>query len=376
MAKTFYIGANNAAKKNRKMYIGVNDVAKTVKKAYIGVNNVARPFFSFGDTVDYYGQGTTLSTARYDAAAVSLDTYAIIAGGNTGFTTYTNSVEVYTPSLVKSSATALNSAKGQIGAARAGDYALFAGGYNGSGGVNLIEVYNKSLTKSTLSNLIGASYGLTGVSFNNCAVFAGSNSTSRVEMYDASLTKYGTTPYLSQSRTDVGGAAVGNSYVLFAGGAGSGVNGYTTVDAFNTSLTAATVKEGISNTASGVAGASMSTYALFAGGRTAGGTVYYTTEAYNSSLTKTRPASLYYSATNIGSTTLKDKAIFAGGNDFSNIINSVEMYSNNLVKTKLPYMSMGRQLIACVSIGDYAILSGGAASNYGPWNLVDVYGLA
>ena len=45
MAKSVYIGVNDAARKVNKIYVGVDGVARKVKKGYIGVNGVARLFF-------------------------------------------------------------------------------------------------------------------------------------------------------------------------------------------------------------------------------------------------------------------------------------------------------------------------------------------
>lgn len=47
MAKKFYIGVNNTARKARKIYIGINNIARTVKKVYVGVDNVAKLCFAW-----------------------------------------------------------------------------------------------------------------------------------------------------------------------------------------------------------------------------------------------------------------------------------------------------------------------------------------
>lgn len=46
MAKKWYIGVADKARKVKKAYVGVSGIARKVKKGYIGVNGVARPFFA------------------------------------------------------------------------------------------------------------------------------------------------------------------------------------------------------------------------------------------------------------------------------------------------------------------------------------------
>lgn len=49
MAKGIYVGADNVARKVKKMYVGVDGIARRVKKAYIGVAGVARQYYdSYG----------------------------------------------------------------------------------------------------------------------------------------------------------------------------------------------------------------------------------------------------------------------------------------------------------------------------------------
>ncbi len=47
MAKKFYVGVNDTARKARRMYVGIDDIARTVKKVYIGVGNVAKLCFAW-----------------------------------------------------------------------------------------------------------------------------------------------------------------------------------------------------------------------------------------------------------------------------------------------------------------------------------------
>ena len=81
---------------------------------------------------------------------------------------------------------------------------------------------------------------------------------------------------LSQARSDLAGASVGN-YALFAGGT-IGSTTYPTVDAYNSSLVRST-PTALSEARYSLAGASVGNYALFAGGLN-GFTVYPTVDAY------------------------------------------------------------------------------------------------
>ncbi len=46
MTKCPYVGANETARRVRKLYIGVDGVARKVKRAYVGIDNVARLFYT------------------------------------------------------------------------------------------------------------------------------------------------------------------------------------------------------------------------------------------------------------------------------------------------------------------------------------------
>ena len=57
MAKKWYIGVADKARKVKKAYVGVDGIARKVKKGYVGVNGVARQFFASGNTVTITGTG-------------------------------------------------------------------------------------------------------------------------------------------------------------------------------------------------------------------------------------------------------------------------------------------------------------------------------
>lgn len=51
MAKGFYVGVDNKARKAKKMYVGVDGKARKIKKVYIGVDGKARLCYSSGEMV-------------------------------------------------------------------------------------------------------------------------------------------------------------------------------------------------------------------------------------------------------------------------------------------------------------------------------------
>ena len=91
------------------------------------------------------------------------------------------------------------------------------------------------------------------------------------------LSYYGTATALSVARMYLAGASVGN-YALFGGGMG-GVSIFTTVDAYNMSLTRST-PTALSAGRYGLAGASVGDYALFGGGFTDSFSVSGVVDAY------------------------------------------------------------------------------------------------
>lgn len=121
MAKKAYVGVDSVARKIAKGYVGVDNTARKIKKAYIGVAGIARPFWG-GGTVSYYGvldYPGELSTA----AGTELPSYAIFGGGGQA----SMDVYAYDSSLTRHYVE-FNNIGSWTAAAKAGSYALFAGG--------------------------------------------------------------------------------------------------------------------------------------------------------------------------------------------------------------------------------------------------------
>ena len=213
----------------------------------------------------------------------------------------------------------------------------------------------------TATDLSVATYSLTGASVGNYALFAGGGAspyTTVVTAYDATLTRSLPTG-LSVARTWMGGASVGTSYALFAGGIISGGTNSNVVDAYNTSLTASTPTT-LSTTRYNVMGASVGVYALFVGGFT---TNYVSTvNAYNDSLVRTTPTSLTTARGSSGVASVGNYVLFVGGNISGSTTSTVETFNTSLVKgtatSHLAYASIGG-----AGIADYAVFAGGVDSN-------------
>ena len=162
--------------------------------------------------------------ARYDLKAASIGNYAIFAGGYNGG--YYSTVDIYDSSLTRTTGTPLSEPKGIMAPGSNEAYAIFTGGYGSAGGYFLLtDVYDKSLTHTTISRSVNGS-GAASVSMDGNIVVSGgyiNDSSSGLQdystdfyVYDSSLTL--TTPYrLSGKRNQHAMAYVGD-YALVGGG--------------------------------------------------------------------------------------------------------------------------------------------------------------
>ena len=100
---------------------------------------------------------TALSVARYALAGASVGNYALFAGGYDG-SNYRNTVDAYDASLVRSTPTALSVARYALAGASVGNYALFAGGYDGSNYRNTVDVYTPQISVARLYMPVGTKY--------------------------------------------------------------------------------------------------------------------------------------------------------------------------------------------------------------------------
>ena len=396
MGKGGMIGnASSKAAKLKKGYIGGSaGKACKIKKGYIGdANGKAQLFLSGG--LEYAGTGTPLSVARGYLSAASNEQYAMFAGGakygsGTGFE-YTT-VDTYNASLTRGSAEALKAKRKYMASTSFGQYAMFGGGYayvtsygqygqtTSNSHALTMDIYNNSLTHTTGSdvNLGYGAYDIAAASITAYAMFAGgwisqTQMYSTVTAYNTSLTK--TIKYLAEPRGMLGAASAGNN-VIFAGGcypetSSSSWGASNTVQAFNSNLTRNTLTNLTYaeefDTTHGYA--SVGNYALFSVSGSG-----YVVDVYDSSLTKKSSLSLSQKTTGHGvSSSTKSHAFFfyeVDGNTFCDI------FDENLTRTTIGGLSLSRNRYASTSIGENILVGGGitsSGSSYVASDVVDVY---
>ena len=208
-----------------------------------------------------------LSQGKYDLAATSVGNYAMFGGGwyynkVQNKYIYLDTVDAYNSSLSKSNPTILSQSRQDLAAASVGNYALFGGGYTGSGYSNVVDAYNTSLVRSTATVLTTARNMLTAISIGNYALFGGGNGNSTtVDAYNTSLSR-STATVLSQGRYNLAATNIKN-YALFGGGYGNSY--YDTVDAYNIYLSRSQ-PTALALARQDLAATSVGDYALFGGG--------------------------------------------------------------------------------------------------------------
>lgn len=370
-----YIGVDGTARKAKKMYVGVSDVARKVKKAYVGVNGVARLFFAAEKKVVYHGTGPNLSIARSYACGASNGQYALIAGGYDGSSARYANVDCYDTNLVRSTVANLSNARGVAASATVSDYMLFAGGYNNSGNSDVVDCYNTALTKVNVASLALARDQFAGGSVGDYAIFAGSNVYDRmrrtVDAYDGKLQHHNLTTIVI-FRRQLGAASAGE-FLLVAGGINvdnSGATYSATVNVINQSLTLRTAPD-LSVARGNLVGVSVGDYALFCGGNN--GSKLDVVDAYNSALTRSlaTPLQCTQSSVSKNATALDDFALISGGN--ANDSSITTCYNGALTRITVAPTSRDDSARAAATIGDFALFAGGG--NRPVTAVVDVYTL-
>lgn len=372
MAKGIYVGVNGVARKVKKIYVGVNNVARKVKKIYVGVNGVARLTYSSG--LSYSGYATSMTSGRRNFAGASTGDYAIFMGGTTSTSnTPVNTVDAYSPSLVRSSAQGLSfSPRYSIGTSTT-SYGINCGG-NDTGGVKRYEVdaYNGNLVKNTTSLGFSMENGASATLGGKGFAYGGTYSTSG-HVFNDNLTY----SYLngSSNRSWLMGGSNG-VYAVFAGGSSfyGGTGNYTklaTVDAFDFNLTRKTAAS-LSVTREQGGGARCGNYVAFAGGSSSGSSSNIV-EAYDVSLVKTTPAALTTARLDLAGQGSVEGAIFPGGfGDGSST--AVDVYDASLVRTETLRLATGRRGHVANWANDKILVAGGQEiANYAVISSVEVF---
>ena len=187
------------------------------------------------DIYDYNGSrstGTSLSVNSYDVKGTTVGEYILFAGGKTSGNSSSYSalstINVYNNSLTRTTITSLSVRRYAHAATKAGNYALFAGGYTGTSydtASNTVDAYNSSLTRISAPNLTKSVVHVQSCTLDDYALIgsglASSNGggiyTKTMQAYDSTLTKTNV-PDMMHSRGKGGiGVELGN-YAMFVSG--------------------------------------------------------------------------------------------------------------------------------------------------------------
>lgn len=275
MASNGYVGVNNNAHLIDIMYIGVNGVARKIKKAYIGVNGIARLWYEYRmrgvEFKEYSGSGTKRYQLQGSARAGD---YAIFAGGKTisssisGNTISSSStiVEAFSRTMTKVSAPYLIWEKNNGVGLTIGDNAFFAGGWNNGGKTgDEVTMYTPSLTKSFADSLYTKCGSQLTTKAGDYGIIAGGwrtlflDSTYLVSAsaWNSSGTKQDIESLKSATQCGALSAYVGGKGLMIR------YDTNTTAEVYNEALTQSTFNAGvISNPGIYVASASNSDYAM------------------------------------------------------------------------------------------------------------------
>ena len=234
---------------------------------------------------------------------------------------------------------------------------------NASGAVGLYDIVNSKFYGNAGSGTFAA--GATHSSFAKKIkkAYIGIGGVARPCWSGGELAYYGTITALSNAKTTLAGASVGD-YAVFAGGYNNG-SVYGTVDAYNKSLVKST-PTALSEKKTQLAAVSTGNHALFGGGMNAS-TNGKVVNAYNASLSRSIIATLDTARYDLAATTVGGYALFGGGTMGGSSSNVVDVYNADLTKgTSLTLNAYSSQL-AATTVGGYALFGGGygATKSYG-----------
>lgn len=215
---------------------------------------------------------SSLSKARASASSANAGDYLFFANGNSNSSD--PPIDAYSTSLVKSTVTALScSGKYNANGASLQSYALFAGaGYSGAGYLsqysNIVDAYSSSLVKSTAPTLSSAR-GVHGASVGEKALFFGGNKSNNepqttVDVYSNDLVRTEGPP-LSIATPTIGGAAKSGNFLIIPLYSNEKPYSCIAVDVYSDTLVRSTAQ--IPPTNHGNSAVSLCDYALIFGER-------------------------------------------------------------------------------------------------------------
>jgi hypothetical protein len=290
---------------------------------------------------------TSLSQASNGPAVAKTTDYAFFAGGNTN-SGKSNSVDVYSTSLVKTTATALPAPASSVGGGSVNNFAIFVGGSGTSSRLNQAMYYNNSLVRTTLTNLPIAIYGMQNANAGpNLTVFAGGGNSgfiavNNVIAYNQNLTR--TTNTLSTASAQHCGASV-STFAIFGGIEPSN----EVVNSFDSSLSRSQLTNLPASLRFGT-GVSFNSRALIGGGEISSG-VY----SYDESLTRTTLAALSGTGNHPASASNPNFALFAGGGNRS----AVDTYNTSFTRSTTTNLTVPLQRSSGQTINNFMLFAGG-----------------
>lgn len=348
MAQDWYVGIGGKARRITKAYIGVGGKAREIVAGYVGIGGKARQFWS-GGKVKFIGTVEKTRHTYYETTNTA--SYLLFGSYPSEDSPH---IDAYNNNLVRSNCPDYKYGRGGMGAARAGNYALFGGGHYSSGShYDTVEVYDNNLTHTTTS-LVDGYYQTHGCSAGTTGIIGigktASNSTSGsysndYNFFSSSLVRTTSTIGSDYKRRCPCTVSTG-TYGIFAGGlisTTSTTHPLTTIDAFNqnqvrTGLLLSERRYWDETTRAGVA---INGNAIIPGGqeRTSGSYGYLNiVDVINPNLVRSTISPLSVSREPI-SALVKDKAVIVGAQNFGlgdnkEIANrAIDVYDKNLVRT-------------------------------------------
>lgn len=277
---------------------------------------------TYYNTVDAYKSDLTHSTAD-PLSAKNLG----ISSASTGefvIVKLFSYCDVYSEGLVKTSAQAVSPGRSSSGSGEIGEYALFAGGYNGGTYYSDVKTYNGQLTQASVQSLP------LGISAPACG---------------------------------------STNEVLILGGGGTKTGQYSSVYAYNLQLTL-NVANDLPFSNVGTKCASTPNHIIFMG--VPGAYSPATFVAYNNNLVQTQLLNYSSGLTNSNGTTVNEYAIFGGGYINPSYMADVFCFDDNLTRTALTNLSLPRGNVFAGSLNGHAVFAGGTITG-GSSDVADSY---
>lgn len=360
MAQDWYVGIGGKARRIVKAYIGVGGKAREIVAGYVGVGGKARQFWSGGELKF---KGEIAVPRRPYNTGVGLDSHAIFSGAPSSASSYENTyTDAYNKNLVCSSISGRTQYVYEDSSARAGNYALFAGGQGTrSEAPKTVDVYNDSLVKTVATDLRTGIVDGGGASAGSVAVFTCGNKSEDsslkgdVDFYDANLVHSTASLASEDMRSRIASLSVGN-YALFAGGDPSGsTSSASKVNAYNSShvMTKIYLSESTYSPVSTNVGKK---YGVVGGGRRTSSSRNAVNDAINTNLTITKLSDFEEFP--------RDDFVGASAGNYGVLpleYSHCYIYDSNLVRTYITNNSMDFGVYAVsTSLGRTAIIVTGA----------------